>query len=92
MKTGERLTIWAKNKKGIGFLFLYGGAMDTTITAFDELVFAAFAFPAQFERRRIPKCTLAGLTSARAQGQLGGRKKIGPTSPKVFMAKNLPQN
>lgn len=46
-----------------------------TSTATGKLTFAIFGALAEFERDMIKGCTSAGLTSARARGRVGGRKK-----------------
>lgn len=61
--------------RGISFLSLKDGAIDTT-TASGELVFNIFAALAQFERELIRERTLAGLAVARAKGKIGGRKRV----------------
>ena len=74
--------------KNIGFKSICDGAIDTT-TASGELIFNIFSSLAQFERKLIQERTRAGLSSARARGRLGGRKRIQPDNPKVQMAKKM---
>lgn len=78
-------------QKGIGFISLSDGSIDTT-TASGELIFHIFSSLAQFERRLIQERTRAGLSAARARGKKGGRKKVSYTDPKVLMAKKMHKN
>ena len=59
---------------GVGLKVLtgQGAAIDTTTPA-GKLVFGIFAALAEFERELISERTVAGLASARARGQKGGR-------------------
>lgn len=61
-------------KRNVGFKVLsgHGASIDTT-TANGKLVFGIFAALAEFERELIRERTMAGLTSARARGRIGGR-------------------
>lgn len=105
LKSGDTLLVWRIDrlgrsmshlvslvtgliKKGVGFRSLQDGAIDTT-TASGELMFNIFSSLAQFERRLIQERTRAGLTSARARGNKGGRKSIPADDPKVKMAKQM---
>lgn len=61
--------------KDIGFVVLSGkGANIDTSTAAGKLIFGIFASLAEFERELIRERTIAGISSARARGRLGGRK------------------
>ncbi len=75
-------------KQDVGFRSLQDGAIDTT-TASGELMFNIFSSLAQFERRLIQERTRAGLASARARGNKGGRRPIPADDPKVKMAKQM---
>jgi len=59
--------------RDVGLLSL-NDPIDTT-NAQGRLVFNLFASLAEFERELIRERTLAGLTSARARGRVGGRPK-----------------
>lgn len=76
------------SKKGIGFVSLCDGAINTR-TASGELIFNIFSSLAQFERRLIQERTRAGLEAARARGRNGGRTKLESHHPKVQMAKKM---
>lgn len=65
-------TVADLGKRGIGFESR-AEHIDTA-SAGGELVFHMFASFAQFERRLISERTKSGLSSARAQGRLGGRR------------------
>ena len=58
-------------KRGIGLASLQEG-LDTS-TSGGKLVFHIFGALAEFERNLIRERTMAGLSSARARGRLGGR-------------------
>jgi DNA invertase Pin-like site-specific DNA recombinase len=62
------------DKSGINFISLKE-RFDTS-TAAGRLVFHFFAALTQFEKELIRERTIAGLSSARARGRLGGRKKV----------------
>ena len=62
------------DKSGINFVSLKE-RFDTS-TAAGRLVFHFFAALTQFEKELIRERTMAGLSSARARGRLGGRKKL----------------
>lgn len=62
------------DKSGINFISLKE-RFDTS-TAAGRLVFHFFAALTQFEKELIRERTMAGLSSARARGRLGGRKKV----------------
>ena len=62
------------DKSGINFISLKE-RFDTS-TAAGRLVFHFFAALTQFEKELIRERTMAGLSSARARGRLGGRKRI----------------
>ncbi len=62
------------DKKGIHFISLKE-RFDTS-TAAGRLVFHFFAALTQFEKELIRERTMAGLSSARARGRLGGRKRL----------------
>lgn len=69
-------TVDTLNKDGIGFKVLAGaGAQIDTTTANGRLVFGIFAALAEFEAELIKERTMAGLSSARARGRLGGRPR-----------------
>ena len=61
------------NEKGIAIISLQD-PIDTT-TAQGRLMFNMFASLAEFEKDLILERTMAGLSSARARGRLGGRPK-----------------
>ena len=61
-------------KRGINFISTME-KFDTSSAA-GRLVFHFFAALTQFERELIRERTMAGLSSARARGRLGGRKRI----------------
>ena len=61
-------------KSGINFISLTE-KFDTS-TAAGRLVFHFFAALTQFEKELIRERTMAGLSSARARGRMGGRKKL----------------
>ena len=61
------------DKSGIHFISLKE-RFDTS-TAAGRLVFHFFAALTQFEKELIRERTMAGLSSARARGRMGGRKK-----------------
>ena len=61
-------------RRGINFTSLTE-KFDTSSAA-GRLVFHFFAALTQFERELIRERTMAGLSSARARGRLGGRKRI----------------
>tara|TARA_R110002167_G_scaffold9519_2_gene43356 strand:+ start:1990 stop:2592 length:603 start_codon:yes stop_codon:yes gene_type:complete len=61
------------NEKGIGITSLQD-PIDTT-TAQGRLMFNMFASLAEFEKDIIYERTMAGLSSARARGRMGGRPK-----------------
>ena len=73
-------------KKEIGFKSLQEN-IDTT-SSVGKLIFHIFAALAEFERDIIRDRTMAGLTSARARGKLGGRPKL-LDSKKVIIAKAM---
>ena len=62
------------DKSGINFISLKE-KLDTS-TAAGRLVFHFFAALTQFERELIRERTMAGLSSGRARGQTGGRRKL----------------
>lgn len=62
------------DKGGINFISLTE-KFDTS-TAAGRLVFHFFAALTQFEKELIRERTMAGLSSARARGRVGGRKKL----------------
>lgn len=62
------------DKSGINFISLKE-RFDTS-TAAGRLIFHFFAALTQFEKELIRERTMAGLSSARARGRLGGRKKV----------------
>ncbi len=88
LKCGDTLIIWKLDRmgrslqhlittfneliqKGIGIISLQD-PIDTT-TAQGRLMFNIFASLAEFEKDLIRERTLAGLSSARARGRIGGR-------------------
>jgi len=77
--------------RGIGFKSLYDRVFDTT-TASGELIFNIFSSLSQFERKLIQERTNSGLSSARARGKKGGRKKTCANDPKVLTAKKMHQD
>ena len=91
LEKGETLVVWrldrlgrslrdllkivdGLDKKGINFISLKE-RFDTS-TAAGRLVFHFFAALTQFEKELIRERTMAGLSSARARGRTGGRKKV----------------
>ena len=62
------------DRAGINFISLKE-RFDTS-TAAGRLVFHFFAALTQFEKELIRERTMAGLSSARARGRLGGRKRL----------------
>ena len=62
------------DKSGINFISLTE-RFDTS-TAAGRLVFHFFAALTQFEKELIRERTMIGLSSARARGRLGGRKRL----------------
>lgn len=75
-------------KREIGLKVLAGeGASIDTTTANGRLIFAIFAGLAEFERELIVERTKAGLASARARGQHGGRPfKMTPAKLRLAQA------
>ena len=74
------------NQRGVGFRSLRE-SIDTTSSG-GKLVFHLFGALAEFERDLIRERTLAGLASARAKGNVGGRPaKLSPEQ--VAMARDL---
>ena len=75
-------------KRGIGLKVLAGeGASIDTTTANGRLVFAIFAWLAEFERELIVERTKAGLAAARARGRSGGRPfKMTPAKLRLAQA------
>ena len=61
-------------KSGVNFISLKE-RFDTS-TAAGRLVFHFFAALTQFEKELIRERTMAGLSSARARGRMGGRKRL----------------
>lgn len=74
------------NEKEIGFISLKE-SLDTTSST-GKLMFHIFASLAEFERDIIRERTLAGLSSARARGRVGGRPHVMDTN-KIAMAKSM---
>ena len=62
------------DKSGINFISLKE-RFDTS-TAAGRLVFHFFAALTQFEKELIRERTMAGLSSARSRGRMGGRKRL----------------
>jgi DNA invertase Pin-like site-specific DNA recombinase len=79
-------TVTDLQENGIGFKSLTE-SIDTT-TSGGKLVFHIFAALAEFEREIIRERTQAALTSARARGKTGGRRKK-LTPKQVEMARSL---
>lgn len=70
-------TVRGLAERKVGFRVLTGqGANIDTTTATGKLVFGIFAAFAEFERDLISERTRAGLSSARARGRKGGRRRI----------------
>ena len=70
IQTVEDLT-----KRKIGFKVLSGqGVNIDTTTPAGKMIFSIFGALAEFERELIRERTIAGITSARARGRMGGRK------------------
>ena len=81
-------TVHDLTARGVGLKVLtgQGAAIDTT-TAAGKLVFGIFAALAEFERELISERTVAGLTSARARGRVGGRPfTMTPAKVRLAMA------
>lgn len=91
LEEGDTLVVWRLDRLGrsirhllqlvdrlergkINFISLTE-SFDTS-TAAGRLVFHFFAALTQFEKELIRERTMAGLSSARARGRLGGRKRI----------------
>ena len=74
------------DKNGINFISLK--EQFNTSTAAGRLVFHFFAALTQFERELIRERTMAGLSSARSRGRLGGRKKL-LSAQQVRVVKNM---
>ena len=74
------------DKSGINFISLKE-RFDTS-TAAGRLVFHFFAALTQFEKELIRERTMAGLSSARARGRTGGRKKL-LTAQQTRVAKTM---
>ena len=91
LETGDTLVVWRLDrlgrslrdllqivdrldKSGINFISLKE-RFDTS-TAAGRLVFHFFAALTQFEKELIRERTMAGLSSARARGRMGGRKRL----------------
>jgi DNA invertase Pin-like site-specific DNA recombinase len=74
------------NQRGIGFRSLRE-SIDTTSSG-GKLVFHMFGALAEFERDLIRERTMAGLASARAKGNVGGRRQK-LTPEQVVMARDL---
>ncbi len=91
LEEGDTLVVWRLDRLGrsirdllqiidrlerrkINFISLME-KFDTSSAA-GRLVFHFFAALTQFERELIRERTMAGLSSARARGRLGGRKRI----------------
>jgi len=79
-------TVTDLQERGIGFKSLTE-AIDTT-TSGGKLVFHIFGALAEFEREIIRERTQAALTSARARGRKGGRRKK-LTPKQLEMARSL---
>ena len=91
LEQGDTLVVWRLDRlgrsirdllqlvdrldKGGHQLHLSQGKFDTS-TAAGRLVFHCFAALTQIERELIRERTMAGLSSARARGRMGGRKKL----------------
>ena len=73
-------------KRSINFIFLKK-KVDTS-TAAGRLVFKFFAALTQFEREMIRERTLAGLSSARARGRMGGGKRL-PSIQQVRVVRTM---
>ena len=85
-------TVQDLTNRNIGFKVLQGhGANIDTTTANGKLIFGIFAALAEFERELIRERTMAGLSSARARGRIGGRK-FQMTKAKVRLAQVAMQN
>ena len=91
LEMGDTLVVWRLNRlgrsirdllkivdrldrSGINFISLTEN-FDTS-TAAGRLVFYYFAALTRFELELIRERTMAGLSSARARGRMGGRKKL----------------
>ena len=71
-------TVHSLAERHIGFNVLTGQGVEIdTTTASGKLVFGIFAALAEFEKELISERTKAGLASAHARGQVGGRKLRG---------------
>jgi DNA invertase Pin-like site-specific DNA recombinase len=69
-------TVRGLAERKVGFRVVTGqGANIDTTTATGKLVFGIFAVFAEFERDLIFERTRAGLSSARARGRKGGRRR-----------------
>jgi DNA invertase Pin-like site-specific DNA recombinase len=103
LREGDTLVVWKLDRlgrsvrdlldfagglsdRGIGFVSLTD-SIDTT-TASGRFFFNVMASLAQMERELMVERTQAGLTAAREQGRIGGRKRI-MTDSKIASAKRL---
>lgn len=94
LRAGDELVVWRLDRlgrslkdlielindfenKGIKFNSLTENINTSTTSG--KLIFNIFASLAEFERNLIRERTLAGLSSARARGRLGGRPGIAKT-------------
>ena len=90
LRSGDTLVVWRLDRLGrslsdlvkiIGELEKDGIAFESlsekieTATSTGKLMFHVFSALAEFERNLIRERTVAGLTSARARGRIGGRKR-----------------
>jgi len=103
LREGDTLVVWKLDRlgrsvrdlldfagglgeRGIGFVSLTDN-IDTT-TASGRFFFNVMASLAQMERELMIERTQAGLTAAREQGRIGGRKRL-MTDSKIRAAKKL---
>lgn len=82
-------TVAELDNKKIGFKSLQE-SIDTT-TSSGKMIFHIFAALAEFERDIIRERTKAGLSSARARGRVGGRKRK-LDEGKILLARQLMEN
>lgn len=103
LRAGDVLVVWRLDRLGRSIRHLIDTVTDlnarkvgfesitesiNTTTTGGKLVFHIFAALAEFERSLIQERTRHGLSSARARGRVGGRKKI-LDKKKIAMAQAL---